>query len=82
MAYNDAAASIGFAVEDFRPTSVRRVIAVDNNSTDHTAAEAECAGAVVVRELAPGLRALCLRRALQEGSRYTDTDFTLLCEAT
>ena len=78
-AYNDEA-SIGFAVEDFRThPRVRRVIVVDNNSTDHTAAEAEAAGAVVVRELAPGY-GHCVWRALQEGSRYTDTDFTLLCE--
>jgi len=78
-AYNDEA-SIGFAVEDFRThPRVRRVIVVDNNSTDHTAAEAEAAGAVVVCELAPGY-GHCVWRALQEGSRYTDTDFTLLCE--
>ena len=52
-AYNDEA-SIGFAVEDFRThPRVRRVIVVDNNSTDRTAAEAEAAGAVVVRELRP-----------------------------
>lgn len=78
-AYNDEA-SIGFAVKDFRShPSVKRVLVVDNNSGDHTVEVAGEAGAIVVREPRPGY-GHCVWRALQEGSRFSDTELTLLCE--
>ena len=78
-AYNDEP-SIGLAVEDFRShPRVRRVIVVDNNSTDRTAEVACLAGAVVVHESRQGY-GRCVWRALAEGARSTDTELTLLCE--
>lgn len=78
-AYNDEP-SIGLAVEDFRAhPRVRRVIVVDNNSTDRTAAVAEAAGAVVVHESRQGY-GRCVWRALAEGARSGDTELTLLSE--
>jgi hypothetical protein len=78
-AYNDES-SIGFAVEDFRShPRAKRIVVVDNNSSDRTVEVAQAAGAVVVRELRPGY-GHCVWRALQEGSQYSDTDLTLLCE--
>src|SRR4051812_3407990 len=78
-AYNDEA-SIGAAVADFRSCDlVRRVLVIDNNSTDGTAAAAANAGAVVHREFAPGY-GNCVYRALQEAAAYTDTELVLLCE--
>ncbi|HLJ44378.1 MAG TPA: glycosyltransferase [Bryobacteraceae bacterium] len=78
-AYNDEAC-IGQAVRDFigHPL-VRRVIAVDNNSIDGTAAAAGRDGAIVVCEMQPGY-GRCVYRALSEGLRYDDTELTLLCE--
>jgi glycosyltransferase involved in cell wall biosynthesis len=78
-AYNDEP-SIGSAVEDFRShLKVKRVIVVDNNSEDRTAEVARQAGALVVTERRQGY-GNCVLRALQEGSRSTDTELTLLCE--
>jgi len=78
-AYNDEA-SIGLAVADFRAhPKVRRVIVVDNNSQDGTAAAARAAGAVVVNEPRPGY-GRCVWRALSEGLAHSDTALTLLCE--
>lgn len=78
-AYNDEA-SIALAVKDFRAhPRVKRVIVVDNNSKDRTAAVASEAGAVVVHEPLGGY-GHCVWRALQEGSEYSDTELTLLCE--
>lgn len=78
-AYNDEL-SIGQSVEDFlRHPLVRRVIVVDNNSQDKTAAEAARAGAMVVREERQGY-GHCVYRALTEGSASDDTELTLLCE--
>lgn len=78
-AYNDEA-SIGPAVQDFRAhPRTRRVVVIDNNSSDRTSAVAAEAGAVVVRELQPGY-GRCVWRALAEGVSYGDTDLTLLCE--
>lgn len=78
-AYNDER-SIGSAVEDFRShPKVRRVIVVDNNSGDRTAEVARQAGALVVSEPRQGY-GHCVWRALREGSRFTDTGLTLLCE--
>jgi hypothetical protein len=79
-AFNDAE-SVGPAVDDFRlHPSVRRVIVVDNDSTDGTAAVAGSHGAIVVREPQRGY-GRCVYRALQEGVRHGDTELTLLCEA-
>jgi len=78
-AYNDES-SIGHAVADFLThPNVRRVIVVDNNSSDSTQAIGCQAGAVVVREERQGY-GHCVYRALTEGSAYSDTDLTLLCE--
>jgi hypothetical protein len=78
-AYNDEA-SIGSAVADFRShPKVKRVIVIDNNSHDDTAEVARQAGALVVRENRQGY-GHCVWRALFEGSRYDDTELTLLCE--
>ncbi|QWV95114.1 glycosyltransferase family 2 protein [Geomonas oryzisoli] len=78
-AFNDEL-SIGHAVEDFAAHPlVRRVVVVDNNSTDRTSEVARKAGAFVVHEPVPGYGS-CVYRALREGLRYTDTDLTLLCE--
>jgi len=78
-AYNDEA-SIGAAVSDFRShPQVRRVLVVDNNSGDGTRQAAESAGAIVIREEAPGY-GHCVYRSLAEAVRYTDTDLVLLCE--
>lgn len=78
-AYNDEA-SIGHAVRDFAShPAVRRVIVVDNNSSDRTAEEARKAGAEVVIEPRPGY-GHCVYRCLCEGAARTDTELTLLCE--
>lgn len=78
-AYNDEQ-SIGPAVKDFLSSDhVRRVLVIDNNSVDGTAAAAEAAGALVHTELTPGY-GNCVYRALEEASRHTDTELVLLCE--
>lgn len=72
--------SIAPAVRDFRGLPyVRRVLVVDNDSRDDTAAAAARAGAVVSREETPGYGA-CVYRALTEAASYQDVDFILLCE--
>jgi hypothetical protein len=78
-AYNDQL-SIGEAVLDFRSHPlVRRVIVVNNNSTDLTKEVAEDAGAVVFTEPKQGY-GHCVYRALCEGVSQGDTSLTLLCE--
>jgi hypothetical protein len=78
-AYNDAE-SIGQAVDDFAAHPlVRRVLVVDNNSSDETSAVARDHGAVVHREMQPGY-GRCVYRALTEASAYEDTHLTVLCE--
>ena len=78
-AYNDEE-SIALAVGDFfAHPNVKRVIVVDNNSNDSTAAVARNAGALVVIEENPGY-GQCVYRCLAEGLQYSDTDLTLLCE--
>lgn len=78
-AYNDEA-SIGQAVRDFTShPAVRRVIVVDNNSSDRTAEEARKAGAEVIIETHPGY-GHCVYRCLAEGAARADTELTLLCE--
>jgi molybdopterin-guanine dinucleotide biosynthesis protein A len=78
-AYNDEQ-SIGMAVEDFKAhPRVARVIVLDNNSKDGTAEAAHLAGAEVIVERQPGY-GRCVFRALTEGARQADTEYTLLCE--
>jgi glycosyltransferase involved in cell wall biosynthesis len=78
-AFNDEL-SIGSAVEDFRSHPlVRRVVVVDNNSADRTSEVAQKAGAIVVLEARQGY-GNCVWRALQEGTKFSDTELTLLCE--
>ncbi|MCX7806335.1 MAG: glycosyltransferase, partial [Planctomycetota bacterium] len=78
-AYNDEA-SISQAVRDFAShPAVRRVIVVDNNSTDRTAEQARLAGAEVIVETKPGY-GHCVYRCLCEGVSQSDTELTLLCE--
>jgi glycosyltransferase involved in cell wall biosynthesis len=78
-AYNDAP-SIAAATADFLAHPlVRRVVVVDNNSTDATAAEAARAGARVVHEPLQGY-GHAVHRALSEGAAQNDTEMTLLCE--
>jgi glycosyltransferase involved in cell wall biosynthesis len=78
-AYNDQA-SIGLSVADFLAhPKVRRVVVIDNNSIDETASVARSSGAIVCKELEPGY-GRCVYRGLREGSAYTDTELTLLCE--
>jgi hypothetical protein len=78
-AYNDEL-SIGQAVRDFTGHPlVRRVVVVDNGSSDRTAGVAAEAGAIVVQEPQRGY-GHCVYRALNEGLAYIDTELTLLCE--
>lgn len=78
-AYNDQL-SIGEAVLDFRSHPlVRRVVVINNNSTDLTKEVAENAGAVVLTESKQGY-GHCVYRALCEGVGQADTSLTLLCE--
>ncbi len=78
-AYNDEA-SIRLAVADFKQhPKVRRVIVIDNNSTDHTSEEARQAGAEVITETRQGY-GRAVFRGLSEALRFEDTELTLLCE--
>jgi hypothetical protein len=78
-AFNDEQ-SIALAVSDFRAHPlVRRVIVVDNNSSDGTVGAARAAGAEIIVETAPGY-GRCVYRALSEAVRCQDTELTVLCE--
>ena len=78
-AYNDEL-SIQAAVEDFlKHQSVQRVLVIDNNSSDRTSEFARNANAIVIREERQGY-GYCVHRALEEGSRYFDTEIVILCE--
>ena len=77
-AYNDET-SIADAVADFRGHPlVRRVIVVDNNSKDRTAAVACEAGACVVTETSPGY-GRCVYRCFQE-ALADGAELIVLCE--
>jgi hypothetical protein len=77
--YNDEL-SVRQAVTDFlEHPRVKRVIVVDNNSKDGSAAAARESGAVVVTETVPGYGS-CVYRCLQEALQYEDTDYVVLCE--
>lgn len=78
-AYNDQK-SIFDSVKDFKSHPlVKRVIVISNNSRDQTIKMAKKAGAIVYNEAEQGYGA-CVYRALSEGAKFQDTDFTLLCE--
>ncbi len=78
-AYNDEA-SIGEAVDDFPDHPLaKRVLVIDNNSSDATAGVARAHGAIVHTEMKPGY-GQCVHRALTEASAYTDTELVALCE--
>lgn len=78
-AYNDED-SIAPSVHDFQSHPlVKRVVVISNNSKDLTFTKAEDAGAIVYNEMTPGYGA-CVHRALSEGVKFDDTDFTVLCE--
>ncbi len=78
-AFNDAP-SIGGAVSDFLANPlVRRVLVIDNNSTDDTSDVAARAGAIAIREERPGY-GNCVYRGFEEALKYDDTELILLCE--
>lgn len=78
-AYNDED-SIAGAVEDFLAHPlVERVIVVSNNSADRTFERAQAAGAITFNEMAPGY-GRCVFRCLEEGVKFLDTEFVVLCE--
>jgi glycosyltransferase involved in cell wall biosynthesis len=78
-AYNDEL-SIAAAVEDFlNHPNVKRVLVVNNNSSDATGERALNAGALVIFEPHQGY-GHCVFRALQEASSFLDTDLVVLCE--
>jgi glycosyltransferase involved in cell wall biosynthesis len=78
-AYNDEA-SIGEAVDDFLDHPLaKRVLVIDNNSSDATAEVARAHGAIVHTEMKPGY-GQCVHRALTEAGAYTDTELVALCE--
>ena len=78
-AYNDELAIVP-AVRDFiQHPMVRRVVVIDNNSTDRTSELASREGAIVIHETRQGY-GHCVFRALHEGLRHMDTPITVLCE--
>jgi len=78
-AYNDAEATAE-GVRDFRrQPGVVKVLAIDNNSVDNTAALAEAAGGTVVREAKQGYGYACMR-GLAEGLKVADADVIVLTE--
>src|SRR6266478_1123743 len=78
-AYNDEA-SIADAVADFRGHPlVKKIIVVENNSSDATAEVASAAGAVVVTETNPGY-GRCVYRCFQEALAEQDQELIVLCE--
>jgi cellulose synthase/poly-beta-1,6-N-acetylglucosamine synthase-like glycosyltransferase len=78
-AYNDEA-SIADAVADFRGHPlVKKIIVVENNSSDKTAEIARAAGAVVVTETYPGY-GRCVYRCFQEALAEQTEELIVLCE--
>jgi hypothetical protein len=80
-AYNDES-SIADAVADFRAHPlVKKIIVVENNSSDQTAAIARAAGAVVVTEMSPGY-GRCVYRCFQEALTAQDQELIVLSRGT
>src|SRR5439155_1460444 len=78
-AYNDAEATAQ-AVRDFRrQPDVVKVLVIDNNSSDNTAALAEAAGATVVRETRQGYGYACIR-GLTEALQAREANVIVLTE--
>jgi cellulose synthase/poly-beta-1,6-N-acetylglucosamine synthase-like glycosyltransferase len=78
-AYNDEA-SIADAVADFRNHPlVKKIIVVENNSSDKTAEIARAAGATVVTETNPGY-GRCVYRCFQEALAEQAHELIVLCE--
>jgi glycosyltransferase involved in cell wall biosynthesis len=78
-ALNDENA-VGPVVRDFvAHPRVKRVVLVDNASTDNTAKNAMESGAIVISESKLGY-GRCVYRALTEGAKFSDTEYVLLCE--
>ena len=78
-AYNDEA-SIADAVADFRSHPlVKKIIVVENNSSDKTAEIACAAGAVVITETSPGY-GRCVYRCFQEALAEQTHELIVLCE--
>jgi hypothetical protein len=78
-AYNDAAATAQ-AVKDFsRQPAVIKVLVIDNNSTDDTAALATAAGATVIHESRQGYGYACTR-GLEEGLKVAEANVIVLTE--
>lgn len=78
-AYNDAEATAQ-AVKDFRrQPGVVKVLVIDNNSTDGTAALATAAGAMVIQETRQGYGFACMR-GLAEGLKVADANVVVLTE--
>ena len=78
-AYNDAEATAQ-AVKDFsRQPSVVKVLVIDNNSSDDTAALATAAGATVIHESRQGYGYACTR-GLAEGLKVTEANVIVLTE--
>ena len=78
-AFNDEL-SIGDAVTDFlQVREPRRIVVVDNNSTDRTADVARAAGAEVVTERRAGY-GWCVFRSLFEGLEGPPSGVVVLCE--
>jgi glycosyltransferase involved in cell wall biosynthesis len=59
-AFNEEA-SLPLVLSDIPRPPVRRIVVVDNNSTDDTAGVADAEGATVVSETRPGYGSACLR---------------------
>lgn len=77
--YNDELSVRQVAADFLAHPRVKRVVVVDNNSRDGSAAAARESGAIVVTETVPGYGS-CVYRCLQEALRYDDTDYVVLCE--
>jgi hypothetical protein len=78
-AYNDES-SIADAVADFQAHPlVKKIIVIENNSSDQTAATARAAGAVVVTEMNSGY-GRCVYRCFQEALAEQEQELIVLCE--
>jgi cellulose synthase/poly-beta-1,6-N-acetylglucosamine synthase-like glycosyltransferase len=78
-AYNDAAATAETALDFLNQPGVLKVLVIDNNSTDDTAALAAAAGATVITEPKQGYGFACIR-GLAEAARVLDADVVVLTE--